>query len=150
MRVHLLTANDRVELRRASGELVCRAPCDQDLSVKDADTFVIGGAGVVPSEPFTFQLHEDVTLHVQPTSLAARNAGKAILGLGGAITVAALIGLYAVAADCTATGFEGHSCASPAPLNVLTILSLAGAALAGAGGIVMLANPPTKFSATGD
>jgi hypothetical protein len=151
MRVHLLTPNDHVELRRASGELVCRAPCDQDLWVKDADTFMIGGAGVVPSEPFTFQLHEEVTLHVQPTSLAARNAGKAILGVGGALAVAALVGTYAVSAACVATiASEDNACSSKTPFSVLLALDLAGAALAAAGGIIMLANPPTKFGVTGD
>jgi hypothetical protein len=117
--------------------------------VKDADTFVIGGAGVVPSEPFTFQLHEEVTLHVQPTSLAARKLGKGILGLGGAITVVSLIASYALVGSCLVPR-DGDACGSASTGRDLLYIDLLGAGLAALGGIIMLANPPTKFSSTGD
>ncbi|HEY2028768.1 MAG TPA: hypothetical protein VGH20_06130 [Myxococcales bacterium] len=145
MQVHLLSPNDRVELRRATGELLCRAPCDEDLSVNDADAFVIGGPGVVPSEPFTFRLREQATLRVEPSSLAARSFGKTVLMTGAAIGIASLVASYVYLGYCLHSALHDNDCART-PQQVMFGLGIGSSLLAGVGGLIMVANPPTKFT----
>jgi hypothetical protein len=56
LRVHLLTDDHRVQLRRMAGAkddaLVCKAPCGVVVDFRESDAFNLGGPGLIESGPF--------------------------------------------------------------------------------------------------
>jgi len=52
VRVHLVTDDQRVELRRfADHAFVCKAPCGVEVPVQRGEQFRLEGQGLNPSEP---------------------------------------------------------------------------------------------------
>jgi hypothetical protein len=110
-RVHLLSRDDRVELRRKGDVVVCRAPCDAVVEFWPDDEFHLGGSGLTDSPRFTFALRpEDATLDVHPRSSSARAAGIGIAILGVLTEAAGDLGLLFYSASCSSDNDHGGSC----------------------------------------
>lgn len=86
-RVHLLSDDDRVELRRlvpeADDEVVCKAPCNVVVQFRPSDTFFVDGEGLARSASFQFVPgNGDLTLRASAGSQVARVSGSLLL-VGG-------------------------------------------------------------------
>jgi hypothetical protein len=148
LRVHLLTEDERVELRRvADNALICKAPCGQELQFHQSDEFVLRGKGLSPSPPFLFSPREgDVSLRVQPASAAPRFAGGVLVAGGAA--AAAIGGLYALAeAAASICMADSNGCTSHADqVQTGAIVALAGLGAAAIGLLILLSTHPTTYS----
>jgi hypothetical protein len=98
-RVHLVTDEKRVELRRlADDALVCNAPCDVDVAFKRGDFFQLKGQGLAPSDTFDFAPgNGKVRVKVNPGYRERFGAGIGVIVLGGLVVAGSLF--VAVAAN---------------------------------------------------
>jgi hypothetical protein len=144
LRVHLLTKDERVELRRVADDaLICKAPCDAELRFHDSDEFVLGGQGVARSNIFHFRRREgDITLRVDSGSDAPKYGGAALLGVGGAIAIFG--GFLAAGQGAGAALCEGPSC--PGRSSSGGTLALVGLGMAVAGGLLIGFSQRTTYS----
>ncbi|HEY2028767.1 MAG TPA: hypothetical protein VGH20_06125 [Myxococcales bacterium] len=143
-RVHLLTGDSRVELRRASNAIVCRAPCDAEVEFFPDEEFYLGGQGLASSARFSLKLREeDATLAVHPYSSSSRANGRALLLAGGVAAVLGGTGALLGYAVCSSDTDHGSSCGASGFLIGSVLLGVAGVALLIAGGKV--ASAQTEF-----
>jgi hypothetical protein len=140
LRVHILTSDERVELRRlADDALICKTPCGVELQLHEADAFVLTGSGVSASKPFEFSPRDgDVKLRVTTGSVVPTVVGAGLL-VAGAIT-ATYAGLLALDAsvspgfcntpDCRASADSKSTTAGTVALIGLGALIVGGFCLA--------------------
>jgi hypothetical protein len=150
LRVHLLSADERVELRRTAGDLVrvveCKAPCDAEVRFTADETFTLGGPALAESNPFTFRPRNgDVTLRVEPRASSSRTGGV-VLAVFGGITLAAGLGVTGLASvTCLALRGAGDDCHGLGGYMLLGgLVAAVGAGLAYAGGNI--ASQGTEFT----
>jgi hypothetical protein len=145
--VHLLTKDERVELRRAVDDaLICRAPCDRELTFHERDEFVLGGQGLTNSRQFQFRPRNgDVTLLVSPSGSSQRTAGGALFGLGAAATI---VGLIAWIPAGVGVGLcdQGDCSSAHNTFAAIQILTLVGVGLAAVGTVLVLTSHSTTYS----
>jgi hypothetical protein len=105
LRVHLLTDDERLELRRASDDMVlCRAPCAQVLTFYPGEQVLLAGDGIPPSPPFHFRYREgDAWLSVHAGSTRGQAAG-AVGMVAGAIGLVVFPTYWLVATAVCAPG----------------------------------------------
>ena len=109
LRVHLLTDDDRIELHRSAGALICTAPCGVVLDLRPGDLFYFGGTGIAQSDDFTFHPRNgEVTVRVnarpEEPRTVARNvliAGAVLIAAGTALSYVAVVQRAASCADTT-------------------------------------------------
>jgi hypothetical protein len=91
-RVHLLTDEPRVELRRyPDGSLVCHAPCGVDVSIQRGDFFQLRGEGLTSSETFDFAPGAgEVRIKVDPGHSGRRAFGFSFVVFGGVLAAGGL------------------------------------------------------------
>ncbi|TMB35490.1 MAG: hypothetical protein E6J61_01290 [Deltaproteobacteria bacterium] len=96
LRVHLLSPDEAVELHRLAGRdriMVCKAPCDTEVSFRAADRFAIDGPGLLRSAAFhlpardgeaAFRVTPEYTAPMQVAGILGGAAGFAFLygGIG--------------------------------------------------------------------
>jgi hypothetical protein len=151
-RVHLLTDDERVELRHlvvGNDVLVCKAPCGVALSFSASDVFRLDGTGLRPSEVFHLpQPAGDIVMRV-----SARDQGPRILGvvlLAAGTTAATIGGILAVPAFAFGDVFcdQDPRCAASNRSRRATALGvfLGGVAAAVLGTVVLLNSKPTTFT----
>jgi hypothetical protein len=148
LRVHLLTKDDRVELRRLTDDaLICKAPCGAALQFHEQDAFAFRGEGLLPSAPFQFRPRDgDVTLRVEPGDVAPRYLGAGLLAVGG---TAALVSLLAVPFVGNTVFCDGDpSCIAQHNDDRQTALTVGLVALSAAvlGGVLLAVSHPTSYS----
>lgn len=143
LRVHLLSDDERAELRRFPGDTVlCRAPCDAPLRFATADDFYVGGSGIVQSSRFQLPPRNgDLTLRVSPARTSSRYLGTGLVVLGGATAIVA--GGFALSQSCIEV-----SAGSPCPARSQTplIVGAVGIVVAIIGTVVRLANSATEVT----
>lgn len=151
LRVHLLSDDERVELRHSLPQkdytVVCKTPCDRVVQFRQADEFRLAGDGLLSSEPFEFRPRNgDVTLKVSTGKRVPIYVGTAIAFAGG---LAANIGLYSV----MWARQEDVSCAiseTCGPHDTLRktgyILMASGLAVFATGVAILLFSPRTGFT----
>src|SRR5262249_18437156 len=96
--VHLLSDDDKVELHRSAGALVCTSPCGIVLDLRPGDLFYFGGADIAQSEDFNFRPRDgEVTLRVNARPEEPRRTARNVM-IGGAILIVAgtVLGYVAV------------------------------------------------------
>jgi hypothetical protein len=143
VRVHLISDDARVELRRSAAKLaepVCRAPCGAEVEFRPDEKFKLGGPGLSDSEEFSIRPRDsDLTLRVIARSQTPRTVGK-VLVIGGGIA----IGL------AEAISYAGLLCAVQEGCStnqgVIAPLVYGGIAAALVGGIVLLASQSTQYT----
>jgi hypothetical protein len=142
-RVHLLTPDDRVELRRATNVLACRAPCDAVVEFFSGESFHLGGDGLADSASFTFQLSpDDVMLDVHPRS-PHPGAGTGLAAAGGLVAVLGASGALLGVVLCQSESNSRGSCAATGLIIGSVVVGVAGIGLAMAGR--SMADPHTEF-----
>ena len=140
VQVHIATTGKELRLFRAHGNPngECRAPCDAPVA-RASDTFMIGGAGIVPSNPFVLIDHARggrVSLKVK--------AGSAGWFFGGGTLLATMaIGALAVA---FAFGISSGSTARTLPVGLGLGLGVA----SGLGAILAFATNGTTVTFEGE
>src|SRR5262249_58053636 len=78
--VHLLTDDDKVELYRSAGALVCTSPCGIVLDLRPGDLFYFGGADIAQSEDFNFRPRDgEVTLRVNARPEEPRRTARNVM-----------------------------------------------------------------------
>jgi hypothetical protein len=154
LRVHLLSPDDGVELRRIVGHqdlVVCKAPCDKVVGFHPYDEFVLDGPGLRRS--LHFQLPErdgDAAFRVSPGYAAPQLAGGAIFAVGAATF------LYAGQTFLLGSMFSGTFCDGDPTCNpgdqsrnrtagTIALVGLAAAIIGGAWAI--WGSPPTRIAA---
>jgi hypothetical protein len=147
LRVHLLTKDERVELRRVVDHaLICRAPCDEELTFRESDQFVLGGPGLTNSDQFQFRPRNgDVTLRVNPSGSSQRVGGGVLLGVGG---FAAVIGLVASIPAGVGAGLcdQGDCSSVRNTASALQVITVVGLGLALVGVVLLATSPSTTYS----
>jgi len=88
VKVHLVSDDARVELRRAAAGLnttVCKTPCDAVVPFHYNETFTLGGAGLTTSDQIIFPPRDgDLTLRVHATPESRRMIGTGLIVPGAA------------------------------------------------------------------
>jgi hypothetical protein len=142
VKVHLLSDDARVELRRATAGLnttVCKTPCDAVVPFHDNETFTLGGAGMTTSDQIVFPPRDgNLTLRVIAKPEAPRTTGKALIVVG-AVSVAAS-NIYLIA-QCSSQGIVNCSGGSLAASGALY---LGGAAAIVTGILFLVRNHTTE------
>ncbi len=152
LRVHLLSDDDRVELRRSGlerEELVCKTPCDTVVRVQPTDLFTLDGRGLAGSAPFSFlPRNGDITLRVRAGAQGPRILGAALMGAGHSVMVGsalyALPQLYfgEVFCDGRPACKDDNARTRAATLTVF----LVGLGVGLTGLLIWLARQPTRFT----
>ena len=143
VRLHLLSDDQRLELRDSADRTICRAPCDRDIQFMKGDVFKLDGEGLWGSDSFSFAPQDsDVTLRVRAGTRGSRTAGYAVLGVGGGVFGASIIWLAfaAVAPDGPEPGL--HPPRSSGPYIGLGV----GLAILAVGGFIIFNTGATRFS----
>jgi hypothetical protein len=132
-RVHLVTDEKRVELRRVADDaLVCKAPCDVDVAFKRGDFFLLKGQGLAPSDTFDFAPgNGKVRVKVNPGYRERFGAGIGVIVLGGLVVA----GSFFAAANGDADGRSA---------GALGVVALGGVIIAG-GVALMISGHSTHF-----
>jgi hypothetical protein len=143
VQLHLLSDDQRLELRDSTGRTICRTPCDRDIQFLKGDIFKLDGEGLWGSDSFSFAPQDsDVTLRVRAGTRGPRTAGYAVLGLGGGVTGLSLVWL-AFAASAPAGPEPGlHPPRSSGPYIGLGV----GLAIMALGGLIIFNTGATRFS----
>jgi hypothetical protein len=150
LRVHLISDDARVELRRAAASLaapICKAPCDTELQFRSGEVFTLGGPGLNSSEEFTFRPRDgDVTLQVHAAAQGPRTAGKVLIVLGVLATIGGGAVSDVMQTSCT-TGAAGSVCSTQqvAP-GVAGGLILGGLVAIVVGAIMVVSSHTTEFN----
>ena len=142
VKVHLLSNDERVELRTAAGEAVCATPCDTLVWFRDGEAFKLEGSWLVSSHPLTFDPADtEVTLRVNAKNQTQRVVGFGIMAGGWAMAGGAAITL----------GFEGlgcwlnPSCSGISTSGPLTVGGI-GLGVLALGAMIALGAPRTEVS----
>lgn len=151
-RVHLLTDDQRVELRHlvvGSDVLVCKAPCDVAVSFLASDAFRLDGTGLREGAVFHLPPREgDITLRVSAREQAPRVAGIVLIAAGG--TAATIGGITALPAFAFGDVFcdQDPQCAAGNRRTRATLLGVfVGGLLVAVVGVVLVAtSKPTTFT----
>jgi hypothetical protein len=150
VRVHLLSDDERVELRRVEavpGPALCKSPCDRTVQVRSEDLFTLAGPGLSSSRAFAFDPRDaDVTLKVQAGSSLPRMIGRGLVIAGGAVGAGTLLVGTEVTYDCILT--QGCSIKNTQAI-VLGVAAIA-AAVGLIGVMILLYSPPTDFTSSRD
>jgi hypothetical protein len=143
VRLHLLSDDQRLELRDSAGRTICRTPCDRDIQIMKGDVFKLDGEGLWGSDSFSFAPQDsDVTLRVRTGTAGPRIGGYAVLGVGGGVFGASLIWLAfaASAPDGQEPGL--HPPRSSGPYIGLSV----GLSIAALGALIIFNTGATRFS----
>jgi hypothetical protein len=150
LRVHLLTEDDRVELRRLSdNSLVCRTPCGIDVRFDEADAFALDGKWLMRSKPFQFRPRDgEVKLRVSSGSAVPIIIGGGLLGIGG--TIAVVGGLVFLGANWDNSLCYPSTCHAENDAKAATAATVAliGLGVVLVGGIVMAFGVASRTSYT--
>jgi hypothetical protein len=145
--VHIV-GSDGAELQRDTGDhkhfdMVCSAPCDQRLPLKEQ--YRIGGSGIRNSRPFKLVENGTTrrTLYVDEASKGSFVLGIVGVSVGPAV---ALIGLIIVLANAAAESIDGED--NSHGESVGWIVAAAGHAIAVGGGVLMGSNAHSSVSQT--
>jgi hypothetical protein len=154
LRVHLLSNDERVELRRLSVSgreefFICKAPCGAELQVGSQDQFVLNGPGVVSSAPFQLPSnHGDITLRVTASDNGPRVIGGVLIVGGGAtLSIAGLTWLVESAfgnvfCDQDSQCISGNNTRR----NTTLAITAGGLAVSVLGLVLLLTSRPTRFA----
>jgi hypothetical protein len=147
--VHLLSDDERVELRRVEavpGQALCKSPCDRTVQVRSEDLFTLGGPGIASSRAFAFDPRDaDLTLKVQARSSLPRTIGRALVVAGLGVSGATLS-----AGTLFDRCFLTPSCSFKTTETIVLSVAAVAAAAALVGALVLAYNPPTDFTSSPD
>lgn len=149
LRVHLLSNDQRVELRRNDADAaICTAPCGAAVALRTGDEFRLTGPELAPSDSFTFYPRDgDLTLKVTARPDKPRAISKGVIIAGAAVVllsgIVADVGVAKAQNDCGA-GVAYTNC-----WNGVITAGFVGTGLglvtAIAGIIALVSNPPTTW-----
>jgi hypothetical protein len=145
LRVHLLTSDERVELRRVVDDaLICKAPCGAELQFHESDTFVLTGSGVSRSNTFEFRPRDgEVTLRVSSGSVVPKVIGAILLVVGATLAVDGGLAYAASSIPVSDNCSSNPACSTNSTAGILALIGLG---LAIAGGIVLLQTHVTTYT----
>ncbi|HUJ29320.1 MAG TPA: hypothetical protein VLW85_25045 [Myxococcales bacterium] len=149
LRVHLLSNDQRVELRRGDSDAaICTAPCGTTIALRAGDEFRLAGPELAPSDAFTFYPRDgDLTLKVTARPQKPRTISKGVIIAGAAVFllsgIVADVGIAKAQNDCGA-GVDYSNCWNGA-ITAGLIGTGIGVVTAVAGIIALVSNPPTSW-----
>jgi hypothetical protein len=155
LRVHLLTKDGRVELRRLTDNaLICKTPCGSELQFHEDDQFVLGGQGLLRSVPFQLRPRDgEVTLRVSSGDVTPLILGGVTLSVGS--SMAMISGLfYAINGSIPAGLFCDEDAACHARENAAKAdaqstartVAFVGLGVAAVGGLILLLTHRTSYT----
>jgi hypothetical protein len=149
VRLHLLSDDQRVELRKASGQLVCVTPCNAEVRFYEGEPFRLEGKKLASSEELTFDPSDtEVTLRVRARAELPRRSARTLLLVGGALFGGTLLTFLGVGLLCLPS--EQDSACHRASNAGYYIVGGIGLSAIVAGGLLLNYSPPTQFSRVRD
>jgi hypothetical protein len=149
VRLHLLSDDQRVQLRKASGQLVCVTPCNTEVRFYDGEPFRLEGRKLASSEQFTFDPSDtEVTLRVRARAELPRRAGRTLLLAGGALFGGTLLTFLGAGLLCLP--YERDAACHRASNAGYYIVGGVGLGALVAAGLLLTYSPPTQFSRVRD
>jgi hypothetical protein len=148
LRVHLLTKDDRVELRRLTDDaLICKAPCGAALQFHERDEFALRGDELLPSEPFQLRPRDgDLTLRVNPGSAAPRYFGGGLLAVGATTALVALAAVPFVGNSVFCDGDPSCIARHDDDRQTAFTVALVGLGMGVVGGLLLALSHSTTYS----